>query len=140
MKISYGILITSGNMLFLAHVTGQTQWDIPKGCADEGEAPRAAALRETFEETGLRLHDYPLEEIGELPYLPGKRLHLFRARVLKDFVDLAACRCTSFFERDGKLLPEVDAFKWVAFDQVPQHCSKNMGKVLANQLLAPLGE
>lgn len=54
----------------MAHVTGHEGWDLPKGCAEPGESPVAAALRETFEETGLVFLAEDLVDLGEMPYLP----------------------------------------------------------------------
>lgn len=42
------------------HVTTQELWTLPGGGLDHGEAPRAAVVREVYEETGLRA------EVGDL--------------------------------------------------------------------------
>ncbi|MNR71460.1 RNA pyrophosphohydrolase [compost metagenome] len=122
-RLSCGVLLLNERQeLFLAHVTGHPQWDIPKGCADPGEPALAAALRETFEETGIRLPPEGLLDLGRHGYQPEKDLHLFRAQVASTEVDPASCRCTSFFidPRTGAEAPEVDAFRWVGLSEVPQ--------------------
>jgi 8-oxo-dGTP pyrophosphatase MutT (NUDIX family) len=60
--ISYGIIPlrkrASSFEVFLIHQigrTGQTFWGFPKGHPEEGETPKAAAVRELFEETELTL-------------------------------------------------------------------------------------
>lgn len=132
------VLFNESRELFLAHVTGSPHWDIPKGAADPGESALAAAIRETREETGLTFNPVELLDAGEHPYRADKRLHLFLAYRPKASLTLAECRCTSFFTHvSGKQLPEVDAFQWVSFADVPQHCAKNMTKLLTATLNLP---
>ena len=131
---SCGVLLLSPEReLLLCHATGAVYWDIPKGMSEPGETPRDTALREACEETGLELHPERLVELGRFVYRPGKDLHLFAAWT--DRIDPANCVCTSQFKsRFGQLMPEVDAFEWTPFAQVPQRCAKNMTKVLTKTL------
>ncbi|RMD57681.1 NUDIX domain-containing protein [Candidatus Woesearchaeota archaeon] len=46
------VVVRNGKVLLLLYCAGH--WDLPKGNIERGEEPRAAALRELFEETGLR--------------------------------------------------------------------------------------
>ena len=134
---SYGVLIFNElHQLLVAHVTGKHVWDIPKGGAESGESPIEAAVRETFEETGIVLRAADLEDLGVHPYLPAKRLHLFRTAVARANLDIATCRCTSFFahHRTGKLIPEVDAFRWIPQDAIASHCSPKMAALLLSLL------
>ena len=85
--------------------------DIAKGGMEEGETPLQAALRETFEETGLDLSDVELEEIGFREYQPKKNLHLFKC--IYDIEDLSILNCISFFKLNGCLFPEVDGYEWI---------------------------
>ena len=78
---SCGVVLFNRGRLFVCRATGTARWDLPKGIADPGEAPRAAAVREAWEEAGLRLDAAPLHELGEFAYLPGKRLHLYALHV-----------------------------------------------------------
>jgi putative (di)nucleoside polyphosphate hydrolase len=45
------------------HVDADHAWQMPQGGMDEGEDPYAAALRELYEETGVR----SVERLGEIP-------------------------------------------------------------------------
>lgn len=48
---------------------GPHSWQMPQGGIDDGEAPEHAAIRELFEETGMRLkHLTPLGEIDHWVY------------------------------------------------------------------------
>jgi 8-oxo-dGTP pyrophosphatase MutT (NUDIX family) len=141
--LSCGVLLLNpADEILLAHATSTAHWDIPKGAADPGEAPRAAAVRETREETGLALRPALLDDLGEMPYRPGKRLHLFAAKVARESIDPARLRCTSWFwdRRSRRSIPEMDDFAWVPFDQVADRCARTMGMLLAQRIgLAALG-
>ena len=50
------VLLNERHEWFIAHVTGSSHWDIPKGIKDDSESRLDAALRETQEETGLVAH------------------------------------------------------------------------------------
>lgn len=126
------LIVNERGELLLCHVTGQRQWDIPKGGAEPGEAPLAAAVRETAEETGITLEPARLLDLGLFAYRPEKDLHLFMAPVRAAEVELAACRCTSLFtDRRGRSVPEVDAFRWAALDGVARLCTPRMAGVIA---------
>jgi putative (di)nucleoside polyphosphate hydrolase len=132
--ISYGVLIFNEfGQILVAHVTGQAIWDIPKGGANEGESPIQAAVRETFEETGLILSPENLQDFGRHAYLPRKDLHLFSTKVLTDECDISQCSCTSFYANyyTGKLTAEVDDFRWIYPHETPVYCSKRMDALLA---------
>lgn len=136
-RVSCGVLVFNARReLFVAHVTGQDWWDIPKGLLDAGEEPLYAALREASEEAGLVLSADALKDLGRLPYLPQKDLHLFVTTWPYPTLDLAFCKCTSFFEckKTGQDRPEVDAYKWIAIDAIPDHCGKYLTKLLFERL------
>jgi putative (di)nucleoside polyphosphate hydrolase len=136
MDISCGVLILNERReLFMAHVTGTSRWYIPKGLQDEGELPRDAALRKTEEETGLVLRGKSLSDMGEMAYLPRKRLHLFTLAMVASELNPHACRCTSMFRdrKTGKDLPEADRFAWIPLHEVRRHCAARMGKLLVDE-------
>ncbi|CAN5916554.1 NUDIX hydrolase [soil metagenome] len=130
-RLSCGVVILNPDReLLLCHVTGQNHWDLPKGGMDAGESTLAAALRETREETGLRLEAHALRDLGRFQYTGKKDLHLY-ATLLPRF-ELAALHCESHFaERStGKRLPEMDGYQWVAFPRVAGMCTPKMATVL----------
>jgi putative (di)nucleoside polyphosphate hydrolase len=133
--ISCGVvLVNRRDEVFVCHTTGTARWDLPKGLADPAEDPRDAAVREAWEEAGLRLPADALLDLGEFAYLPAKRLHLFALRVASDGVDIARCTCRSFFphHHTGRPTPEADAWTWKPLDDLASWCGKNMTKVLAS--------
>lgn len=129
-------MLDPNGRVLLAHATDTTHWDIPKGQGEEAETPREAALRELREETGIALGAERLKDLGRFPYRRDKDLHLFAARVAEREVDLAQCVCTSLFpsRRDGSMIPEMDAFRWVTPLELPQYASKSLTRLFETAL------
>ena len=94
-------------------------WSIPKGELDEGEDPRACALREFAEETGTRLPDGALEELGTVKLKSGKLIEGF---AVEGDLDAATVKSNTFEvewpPRSGRTqsFPEVDRAEWFALD------------------------
>ncbi|GAA4858383.1 NUDIX domain-containing protein [Saccharopolyspora rosea] len=90
-------------------------WSVPKGEHEADEQPRAAALREFEEETGLALDDVELVELGEVRQRNGKVVTAWAAE--RDF-DASALRSNDFEiewpPRSGRRqrFPEVDRAEW----------------------------
>jgi predicted NUDIX family NTP pyrophosphohydrolase len=135
--VSCGIvLLDPEGRVLLAHATETSHWDIPKGQGEEGEAPHVAALREMEEETGIVIEPARLTELGLFAYRRDKDLHLFAVRARADELDLARCVCTSMFPRrsDGKMIPEMDAFRWSAPHEVEQYASRSLTRLFQTTL------
>lgn len=140
--VSCGVVIADGaGRIFVCHATGTARWDLPKGLQDPGESPLETALRETWEETSLRLDPATLHELGLYDYLPGKRLHLYALHAAADAFDPAACRCHSTFPHriTGKPTPEADGYAWQPLDRLADWCGKNMTRVLSSIDWAHIG-
>jgi len=131
---SHAVLVLNGAAeLLLCHATGGRHWDVPKGAAIEGESSAQAAARETREECGLLIDPDKLLALGRFDYRPDKDLSLHA--VLVERFDARRCVCSSLFrDRDGRLRPEMDAFGWFAFADVPRRCAKRMAEVLTSAL------
>lgn len=132
-KTSAGILIYRGEgdslEVLLVHPGGpfwakkdEGAWSIPKGELDEGEEPRACALRELEEEIGSSLGLVPerLIELGEVRLKSGKLVQGWAAE--GDF-EVATLHSNSFTiewpPRSGseREFPEVDRAEWFAPEQ-----------------------
>lgn len=96
-------------------------WSIPKGEVEDGEEPRAAALRELEEElgTGFSISFEDLVELGSVRQKSGKVVLCWAAD--RDF-DPAALRSNTFTmqwpPRSGheQEFPEVDRAEWLGPD------------------------
>ncbi|MCP1172701.1 NUDIX hydrolase [Ralstonia chuxiongensis] len=130
------VLLNEDGDVLLAHATETRHWDIPKGAPDPGENDRDAALRETREETGLVLDSHALIELGRFPYRRDKELHLFATRLRRAEVALDTLKCTSMFNsyHTGRLIPEMDAYRWTTADEVPQYASQSLTRLFAQTL------
>jgi 8-oxo-dGTP pyrophosphatase MutT (NUDIX family) len=134
-RLSCGVIVLhESRELLLCHVTGQRHWDLPKGGIHAGETPRQAALRETEEETGLRLAADSLLDLGRHPYVAKKDLHLFAC--LSPRVDPRELHCAScYVERgSGRSRPEMDGFGWFAFDRLDAVCTPKLATLLTRRL------
>ena len=134
-RLSCGVVILNREReLLLCHVTGQNHWDLPKGGIDPDETPLEAALRETREESGLRLQADALRDLGRFAYTNKKNLHLFAC--LMPRFDLKELRCESRYldRHSGRQLPEMDGFGWFSFDRVAALCTPKMALVLGSKV------
>lgn len=129
-KRSAGILLhragKAGREVLLVHPGGPFwarkdlgAWSIPKGEYEEGEDPRACAVREFAEETGVRLPDGALDELGAVRLRSGKTIVAY---AVEGDLDAAAVRSNTFElewpPRSGRrqAFPEVDRAGWFALD------------------------
>ncbi|MFH0131813.1 NUDIX hydrolase [Variovorax sp. VaC1] len=127
------LIFDPAGQLLLCHATNSRYWDIPKGVRAGQEQGAQAAAREAFEECGLRLLPEQLREIGIFPYRKNKDLWLF-ATLVAHF-EAKSCVCSSFYiDRQGRLRPEMDGFRWAAFELLPQLCAPSLVAVLTQAL------
>ena len=96
-------------------------WSIPKGEHDDGDDPRACALREFEEELGTPLPaGTPLTELGSVRLRSGKHVTAFAAA---GDLDPEAIRSNTFTlewpPRSGTMreFPEVDRAGWFTLEQ-----------------------
>lgn len=107
--ISAAIITASNRVLMVRRRVkeGELSWQFPAGGIEPGETPEEAAVRETLEETGLKV---------EASSLIGQRIHPKTGREMS----YTACRVI-----DGEAhvadADELDAVAWVTLDEIPQY-------------------
>ena len=115
MKESVGLLIINDNKIFACKPFGKILYDLPKGIREEGEAQLATMLREVWEETDISFYKKEFEFCGTFKYTNEKNLSLYKIYMN---VDLSRCKCNSYFDYNGKQVPEVVGYEWVGFDEL----------------------
>jgi 8-oxo-dGTP pyrophosphatase MutT (NUDIX family) len=108
-RLSAGIVVVrdtpdgARNLLLRAY----KNWDFPKGLVESGEEPRAAAIRETTEETGIEdlAFDWGQEHFDTAPYARNKVARFYLARTRTERVVLGVNPAL------GR--PEHHEFRWV---------------------------
>lgn len=140
-ELSCALLVESPAGWLIAHATGTSRWDLPKGRSNVAEAPKQAALRECLEETGLDFsaHEHQLEDFGQHGYLPKKDLHLFRLKI-GEVLDLSGCFCSTKCVRgEGDEVDETDAWEWVPKEKLHERVGKSLVTYLQDlNLLGPV--
>jgi 8-oxo-dGTP pyrophosphatase MutT (NUDIX family) len=116
MQTSCGVLVTTGTKVLTGIPWGKPrQRDIPKGLMESNESSLQAAIRELREETGLRALAKDLKWVGEYAYRPDKALILY-VWYVPHILDTRDMKCSSFFEYNGRVFPEMVDFEWIPFD------------------------
>ena len=130
-KITAAVVMIDNNGNILGcHGTGKPKdygFDFPKGEVEEGERDIDAAIRELREETGFVLSRDNLIDIGVYPHNKKKDIHLFLCKMNK-LPNPVGLKCTSFFELNGKQIPEVDFY-----EIIPMEDRKKFNLVLQNK-------
>lgn len=104
--ISAAIIVQGDRVLMVRRRVkeGELSWQFPAGAIEAGESPEAAAVRETLEETGLKV---------EASSLIGQRVHPKTGR------EMSYTACTVL---DGEAhvadADELDAVEWVAHSDI----------------------
>jgi predicted NUDIX family NTP pyrophosphohydrolase len=109
-------------------------WSIPKGEHDEGDDPRACALREFEEELGTPLPaDAELTELGTVKLKSGKQVTAF---AVEGDLDADAITSNTFTmewpPRSGRTreFPEVDRAGWFGLDEAREKLNAAQAELL----------
>jgi 8-oxo-dGTP diphosphatase len=100
-----GVVVDADGRVVLVHRPRYDDWTLPKGKLDPGESFEDAALREVWEETGLR--GRLVRELPSSEYLDAKG----RSKVVRYWL--------MEVEHDPGFVPndEVDELRWVPVDE-----------------------
>jgi 8-oxo-dGTP pyrophosphatase MutT (NUDIX family) len=111
-----GVIFSPQHKLLIARPRWDSpHWNIPKGELRPGESPRACAIREIEEETGIKPSMYQyIFDIGQHPYLKTKDVYMFHMYLNTTPTKLV---CSSFYEENGKKYPEMVDFKWIEWEE-----------------------
>ncbi|MFI1885333.1 NUDIX hydrolase [Streptomyces jumonjinensis] len=104
---------------------GQLSWQFPAGKVEPGESRENAAVRETHEETGLKVN--ALELLGE-------RVHPVTGRLMS----YTACEVVSGTAHVADA-EELDEVAWVAHADIPQYVPYGLFEPVQQHLDATLG-
>jgi 8-oxo-dGTP pyrophosphatase MutT (NUDIX family) len=115
--LSAGLIIECPSGYLLCHPTGRSRkpgnWDIPKGHVEGSDRTYLeTCLRELKEETDIVLPPQvqtSIRTIGFTAYNPKKDLYLFFIQLPYD-IDADKLTCRSMFEKDGRMIPEMDGY------------------------------
>lgn len=135
---TFGIfIIDSTGKLLICRPTGircNSGWSIPKGKSEGSESKKDAALRETWEETGLDLKPYKdkMVELGSKKYKTRrKRLWGFMLHLpIKIDVDKLKCDC----KITGKDKPEIDKYEMVNPQNAITRLHESQGRMLEDYI------
>ena len=131
-------IIDPSHCVLLVHPSGSTfhqGWSLPKGVGQCDETPQVTACREVFEETGLRLDTELLVDHGRFPYTREKDYHMFSIKV-PGATDVKHLVCTStFINKRGCEIPEVDKFTWVLLNKAPEYLNPKQASIFTQCFL-----
>lgn len=91
------------------HIPYGGKWGFVGGGAEKGEEPRDVAVRETFEETGLKVLPQNLIDIGMVESPDGRDVYVFCCSDFEGTVDIQ------------KVKHEHDDFNWVRADEIDDY-------------------
>lgn len=110
-KACVAILITEGRKILLARrgiEPAKGQWDIPGGFVDMGESVEDTVIRETLEETSLRVR--VKEYLGSIPDVYGPR----------QIPTVNLCFLVEVLEGKPKPKSDVESLVWFSLDELPE--------------------
>lgn len=117
----------------LVQPAGTNRWQLPKGHVDQGEKSSAAAIREVFEETGIRAE--VVEKVDTIKYFftqDGERI--FKS------VTFFVMQALSFaIKIEDEWKKEVAEARWFSTEEVIEHLTYKSEKEIlqkANEILA----
>ena len=113
---------------------GEGTWTMPGGKVEYGETFAQGAKRELEEETGITVpDDFNLKFVGKYGYTLQKDFALFCYQ-LEEEIPISELNCSTLFKShySGKMIKEVDQYKWVSKDEMYKYLNPKQSQLLRN--------
>lgn len=127
---SYGIIPLNNEegkwWSFLIHQRNGDYWGFPKGHPNEGEEKKEAAVRELFEEVGLKILSFL-----EIPPITSSYTFNRKGESIEKHVELFLALTTVEYRLQSEEI--IDA-RWIPLDEAFETISFEEGKQVINQL------
>lgn len=129
--VGVGVVIVKQGKILIGRRTGKNgygTWSMPGGHLDVGESPEETAIRETLEETGVTIHR--VKFVGYTnDIFPEKSKHYITLWIAGEWLR-------------GEPYPtethEMDSFKWVSLDELPEPLFLPFTNLLQSQFASAL--
>ena len=140
-KVSAAVLMSDGNRFLVTHLTGNPKnvWELPKGNIEDGENEKQAAVREFYEETGIKINLSKLRKVGKFPLHSTKDIVLFTYST-DNLPVTASMRCLSTFHPYNSIgdyettLPETDNWMYITPDEINKYVRSDMRNMIRKAL------
>jgi mutator protein MutT len=123
------IYFDNGKVLLLKRKDGVPYgglWGFPGGGAEEGESPEEAAIRETAEETGIKVLPEDLVFLDKVTSPDKRDVHVFACNKFEGNVDAQ------------KVYKEHKGYEWVAMDELSKYDKPDNSDGLIKMALSKL--
>lgn len=125
-KVSAATIIHYNGSVLIGHVTGQQNWDLPKGGVEVGESFLEGAIRECYEEFGIHLDPDNMVFVGQVYYNKKKDIAVFLYDMGEEY-PTDRMNCCSYVNSNIDH-PEIDQYIWVDKSRVLNYFSPVMRK------------
>lgn len=136
--VSYVYTIKDGVSMVLANKRGPGlpnnvgKWNAPSGFLDYGETVEQCAIRETYEETGVRIPNAILKEIDDNPSRPNQNI-LFRFYTFVEYQEPNTEHCEPNEVEEVKWIPltELNDYEWTSETHLKKmvDCAKGLNLI-----------
>jgi 8-oxo-dGTP pyrophosphatase MutT (NUDIX family) len=122
--------------LLLVHSVVRDSWGAPAGGVEPGERVREGAVREVWEESGLRLDPAALTPCGYERLVFDDGVPVGRWPYTRNYVACFSQRLDGTRPSVGPLADDVDAAEWVGFDEARRRCAGEYWWLLLERVVA----
>jgi 8-oxo-dGTP pyrophosphatase MutT (NUDIX family) len=129
--VTCAVLYRVRDKFLICHSTGGPYWGLPKGIEDPEDPSKAyAAARELHEEVGIVISPDKLNFHGIYPYFENKHMAIFEYIAENEF-PIKEMHCISMFrDKYGRVLPEVNAYKYVTLEESQDFINRATYRIL----------